>query len=116
MRQLGGSFGIAIVATFIEKRSWSHRQSLLSHVSVYDPTVRERLSQITAGLMAKGAPLLEAQRQAIAAIEGLVLRQTMLLTYMDAFRLTGIFFLCCIPLLLFFRRGKGAPVNVSMGH
>jgi len=116
MRQLGGSFGIALVATFIEKRSWSHRQALLSHVSVYDAPVRERLAQITAGLMAKGAPLLEAQRQAIGAIEGLVLRQTLLLTYMDAFRITGIFFLCCIPLLLFFRRGKNTPVSVSMGH
>ena len=116
MRQLGGSFGIAIVATYIEKRSWLHRQMLLSHVSVYDAPLRERLAQITQGIMAKGAPLLEAQRQALAAIEGTVLRQTLLLTYMDAFRLTGIFFLCCIPLLVFFRRAKGAPVNVSMGH
>jgi hypothetical protein len=34
---------------------------------------------------------------------------------MDAFRITGIFFLCCIPLLLFFKRGKGAaPVDVPI--
>ena len=28
MRQLGGSFGIALVATYIQKRSWAQRQSL----------------------------------------------------------------------------------------
>ncbi|MEP6768139.1 MAG: DHA2 family efflux MFS transporter permease subunit [Acidobacteriota bacterium] len=114
MRQLGGSFGVALVATYIQKRSWSHRQSLLSHVSIYDGPLRERLNAITAGLVAKGSPLIEAQRQAYGAIEGLVLKQTFLLTYMDAFRVVGVFFLCCIPLLLFFRKTKAVAVPVSM--
>jgi len=115
MRQLGGSFGIALVATYIQKRSWVHRQTLLTHVTPYDAPLQERLHAIVGGLMAKGSTLVEAQRQAYGAIEGLVQRQTFLLTYMDAFRITGIFFLCCIPLLLFFKRGKGAtPVDVPM--
>jgi DHA2 family multidrug resistance protein len=47
------------------------------------------------------------------AIEGAVLRQTLVLTYMDAFRLVGLFFLGCIPLLLLFRRKAGAaPAGV----
>ncbi len=115
MRQLGGSFGIALVTTFIQKRAWTHRVNLLSHVSVYDPAVRERLSAVTGGLMSRGSDFYQAQRQAYAAIEGAVVRQTFLLTYMDAFRVVGIFFLCCIPLLLLFKRRKGpAPAPVSM--
>jgi len=115
MRQLGGSFGIALVATYIQKRSWVHRQTLLTHVTPYDAPLQERLHAIVGGLMAKGSTLVEAQRQAYGAIEGLVQRQTFLLTYMDAFRITGIFFLCCIPLLLFFKRGTGAaPADVPM--
>jgi DHA2 family multidrug resistance protein len=115
MRQLGGSFGIALVATYIQKRSWTHRVNLLSHVSVYDPTVRERLAAITQGLIAKGSDLYGAQRQAYAALEGAVLKQTFLLSYMDAFRIVGIFFLCCIPLLLVFKRGRGGATEpVSM--
>ncbi|HEY7213299.1 MAG TPA: MDR family MFS transporter [Thermoanaerobaculia bacterium] len=113
MRQLGGSFGVALVATYVQHRSWTHRVNLLSHVSVYDPAVRERLSAITNGLMSRGSDLYEAQRQAYAALEGTVVRQTFLLTYMDAFRIVGVFFLCCIPLLLLFKRRKGttaAPV------
>jgi DHA2 family multidrug resistance protein len=115
MRQLGGSFGIALVTTFIQYRSWTHRTTLLSHVSVYDPAVRERLSAITGGLMAKGSDLFQAQQQAYGAIEGAVLKQTYLLTYMDAFRVVGVFFLFCIPLLLLFKRRSGrAAAPVSM--
>jgi DHA2 family multidrug resistance protein len=115
MRQLGGSFGVALVATFIQHRSWAHRVQLLSHVSGYDPNVRERLAAITQGLMAKGSSLYQAQQQAFGAIEGEVVRQTYLLTYMDAFRIVGVFFLCCIPLLLLFRRRAGrAPVQAPV--
>jgi MFS transporter, DHA2 family, multidrug resistance protein len=116
MRQLGGSFGVALIATFIQHRSASHRQNLLTHVSLYDFALRQRLQEITKGLMAKGSTVYEAQKQAYGAIEGMVARQTFLLTYMDAFRIVGIFFLLCIPLLLLFKRtsktrGPVAPVH-----
>jgi DHA2 family multidrug resistance protein len=114
MRQLGGSFGIALVTTYIQKRSWAHRTTLLSHISEYDPAVRERLSAITSGMVSKGSALYQAQQQAYGALEGAVMRQTFLLTYMDAFRVVGIFFLLCIPLLLLFKRGRRAAAPVSM--
>jgi MFS transporter, DHA2 family, multidrug resistance protein len=115
MRQLGGSFGIALVTTFIQFRSWTHRTNLLSHLSVYDPAVQERLRAITGGLMAKGSDAFQAQQQAYGAIEGAVVRQTYLLTYMDAFRIVGVFFLLCIPMLLLFKRRAGRPAApVSM--
>jgi len=41
-------------------------------------------------------------------------KQTFLLSYMDAFRIVGVFFLLCIPLLLLFKKSKGGPVAVSM--
>ncbi len=115
MRQLGGSFGVALIVTYIQKRSWSHRQSLLQHVSIYDMPVRERLNAIVQGLVAKGSTLIEARRQAYGALEGIVVKQTFLLTYMDAFRIVGIFFLCCIPLLLLFKRRRGvSPVTAPI--
>jgi len=115
MRQLGGSFGVALIATYVEKRSWAHRQSLLAHVSIYEPTVRERLNAIVQALMAKGSTLVEAQRQAYGALEGIVAKQTFLLTYMDAFRIVGVFFLLCIPLLLLFKRRRGGgPIPAGM--
>jgi MFS transporter, DHA2 family, multidrug resistance protein len=115
MRQLGGSFGIALVTTFIQYRSWTHRTNLLAHISPYDPAFQERVQAISGGLIAKGSSFLQAQQQAYAAIEGAVMRQTFLLTYMDAFRVVGVFFLLCIPMLLLFKRRAGrAAAPVSM--
>jgi len=113
MRQLGGSLGVAVIATFVEHRSWAHRQDLLQYVTPYDFPLRQRMSMIIHGLMAHGSTFAEAQRQAYAAIEGTVSRQAFLLTYMDAFRLIGVFVLCCMPLLLLFKRGRvTVPVTV----
>ena len=115
MRQLGGSFGVALIATFIQHRSASHRVDLLTRVTPYDFALRQRLAALAQGFMAKGSTWYESQRRAYGAIEGMVAQQTFLLTYMDAFRIVGIFFLLCIPLLLLFKRGRNrgpvAPVH-----
>ena len=106
MRQLGGSFGVALVATFIEHRSWEYRQDLSRYVTPFDVALRERLDVMVHGFMGSGSTVVEAQRQALAAIRGIVDKQAYLLTYMDAFRIIGVFFLCCMPLLLLFKRPR----------
>lgn len=114
MRQLGGSFGIALVATYVDRQAWFNRTSLLRTLSPYDTATASWLKQVTAGFVARGVVPLEAQRKALGALEGTLSRQVALLTFMDAFRLVGVFFLCCIPLLLLFRRGNRAVVDVSV--
>ncbi len=115
-RQLGGSFGIAIVATFIERRSWTHRDLLIRHLTPYSTNATEWLHKVTLGFVGRGVPPLAAQQKAFGALEGVVARQTALLTYMDAFRLVGGFFLVCIPLLVLFKKGKGGKVPVEALH
>jgi MFS transporter, DHA2 family, multidrug resistance protein len=110
MRQLGGSFGIALVTTLIQYRSSTHRANLLSHLSIYNPAVRERLEIINAKLISNGSNPYQAQQQAYGVLKAAVLRQTYLLAYMDAFRVIGIFFLLCIPMLLLFRRNRRSTI------
>jgi DHA2 family multidrug resistance protein len=114
MRQLGGSFGVAIIATYIQQRVWSHRGALLGHLSIYDPAVRERLQAISHGLEASGSAPWTAQQQAYGALEGTLTRQSFLLTYMDAFIVCGVFFLAVIPLLVLFKRGKKSAAPVPL--
>lgn len=114
MRQLGGSVGVAVIATYVEHRSWFHREDLLRYLTPYDLPARERLASITRALLAKGFTTIEANRRAYAAIAGELRRQTALLTYMEAFRLVGVFFVCCIPLLLLFRRQRRAVVVTAV--
>ena len=50
---------------------------------------------------------------AYKAIEGAVLKQTYLLSYMDGFWLTGMFFIVCIPLLYLQKIKRAAPVTAD---
>ncbi len=99
MRQLGGSFGIAALTTIIHIRQGFHRSVLIEHVNPYNPAFTERLHMLTQGFMAKGKSLLDATHMAYAAIEGTVIRQTMLLSYDDAYWISGLVMLFSIPLL-----------------
>lgn len=109
MRQLGGSFGIAAVATFINSRTALHRSNLLSNINIYNTTVTTRMSTYLQGFIAKGYDPTTAQMMANKAMDGAVTRQSVLMSYMDNFWIVGIFFLCCIPLLLL--QPKRKPVS-----
>ncbi len=115
MRQLGGSTGVALMATFIQHHAWKHRQNLLTHLTPYDPALRERLTAIVSGFVAQGSTLTTARRQALAVIEAMMSRQALLLTYLDAFRIVGVLFLFCIPLILLFRR-RPLTARVPAAH
>ncbi|MFM7216538.1 MAG: DHA2 family efflux MFS transporter permease subunit [Bacteroidota bacterium] len=111
MRQLGGSFGVAIITTTLHLRQGLHRSRLLENVTPFDPETSSRLAQMKAGMLSKGMTVFEAQQASVKAMEGVVVRQSYLLSYMDAFWLTGVFFLFCIPLLYLqkFKRRSAVP-------
>ncbi|MES2278434.1 MAG: DHA2 family efflux MFS transporter permease subunit [Bacteroidota bacterium] len=99
MRQLGGSFGIAILTTIIHNRSGFHRSNLIEHINPYNPTFNDRLNMLTHRFMALGKSAGDATHMAMQAIEGTIARQTMLLTYDDAYYISGLVMLFSIPLL-----------------
>lgn len=116
LRQLGGSFGVASITAYIQRGYWGNRTGLLEHVSIYDPTVQERLGLYTKGFLGKGASLLQAQAQAHAGLEMTVAGQAWMLTYADAFRVMALFFVCCLPLILLFKREPGAGGGPLVMH
>jgi DHA2 family multidrug resistance protein len=99
MRQLGGSFGIAILTTVIHNRSGFHRSNLIEHINPYNPTFTDRINMLTHRFMALGKSTGDATHMAMQAIEGTIARQTMLLTYDDAYWISGLVMLFSIPLL-----------------
>jgi MFS transporter, DHA2 family, multidrug resistance protein len=114
MRQLGGSFGIAALTTVIHIRQSDHRNNLLSNINPYNNAFVDRMNLLTHGFMATGKSLSEATHMAYQAIEGAVIRQSLLLTYNDAYLLSGLIMLFSIPLLYLqpFKKGKvNMPVD-----
>ncbi|MFD0795820.1 DHA2 family efflux MFS transporter permease subunit [Mucilaginibacter litoreus] len=99
MRQLGGSFGIASLTTLIHVRQGFHRSNLITNINPYNPAFNERFNLLMHGFMAKGKSMIDATHMAYAAIEGTIIRQTLLLTYDDAYWVSGLIMLFSIPLL-----------------
>jgi DHA2 family multidrug resistance protein len=103
VRQLGGSFGIAMATTFISVRSVFHYSHLSEHISIYSQSTYDRLNAYTGLFVSKGKDIGSAQLSSVAALKGSVYKQAMVLTYNDVFIIVGVFFAICIPLLLLFR-------------
>lgn len=115
MRQLGGSFGIALITTFISRFGQQHRVDLISHLDATKFEVQQRIQQMQMSFMAKGYSVNEALDKAHKAIEGSVIKQSTVLSYMDVFLYLGILFLLCIPFMLMVKKGSG-KVDMSNVH
>jgi DHA2 family multidrug resistance protein len=108
-RQLGGSFGIAIITTIIHIKSGINRSVLLENINQYNPAYMARYNQMVNTFLSSGASPEQAQRMAYGAIEGVITRQTMLTTFNDVYLLVGFFVLLCIPLIFLQKFKKGKP-------
>lgn len=106
MRQLGGSFGIALITTFITRFSQEHRVNLISHLDITKVELQTRIQQLQAGFVSKGFTANEALAKAYQVIDFSVSKQSTVMSYMDIFMYLGIMFLLCIPIIFFIKKGK----------
>jgi len=113
MRQLGGSFGIALITTFMARQNVVHRNALVSHMNVDNPAVQQRVAGMTHNYMAHGMPADVAQRSAYQTLEYMVMKQAAVMSYMDVFLYLGLMFLACIPFVLMVRARKTKKVDLS---
>jgi DHA2 family multidrug resistance protein len=113
MRQLGGSFGISIINTYVARRIASHRIDLITHITADNPISVSRINTYTGVFQQKGFSLLDAQQKAIELIEKVVIKQSSFSSYLDGFLLIGLFFAIALPLLLFVaKRDKKRPIVI----
>ena len=106
MRNLGGSVGIAMVATVLSRRSQVHVNLLGANVTDYNPAAQQALSGARATFMSRGSDFYTATEQAYHAIWGTVLHQAAMVAFVDVFRILTLVFLFAIPLVLLMRRPK----------
>lgn len=110
MRQLGGSFGISIIDTYAARRVASHRIDLISNITSSNPLTVQRINSYTAYFQHKGIGLQDAKLKAMDMIDAAVVKQSTMLSYIDAFFLIGLLFAITLPLLLF---AVGTPKNTA---
>ncbi|MEY4927533.1 MAG: hypothetical protein RI894_1969 [Bacteroidota bacterium] len=112
MRQLGGSFSVAIVAIFLEGKIADHRVSLLKNYATNDTELMQRINMYQQAFIAKGFSAVQALQQAYFALEMNLIKQSNILAYKDTFQYVGAFFLICIPFVLMIKvKERVAVVN-----
>lgn len=118
MRQLGGSFGIALITTFMAQQMMVHRSVLVSKMDVNSPAVMAKVSAVKQSFIAKGMTPEIALQSTYKLMDGAVMRQAAVLSYMDVFLYIGLLFLICIPFVMLVRskKNKGEKLDLSAAH
>ena len=101
-RNIGGSVGISLVTTLLDRRAQVHQTYLSGHLSASNINMRRALLGAAGRL--GGANSTTAMHKAYAAIEGMVFRQAAMLAYIDNFWLLAVAILAMIPLVFLMKR------------
>ncbi|MEO8562056.1 MAG: DHA2 family efflux MFS transporter permease subunit [bacterium] len=108
-RQLGGSFGIALIGSYLTKHIQQHRADLVTNLYAGNPAFEERLHALVGGMVAKGSTFVDAQHRAMALLDAQLMRQAAMLAYNDCWLFILLSFLCVIPAVFLLRKRRGAP-------
>lgn len=106
MRNLGGSVGIAALATLLTWREHLHSNRLGETVSMYSLETQQRLEQMTQYYITRGADPASAENQAIAAVANLVRREAYVMAYNDCFYFIGFSLLLSGVAVFFFSKAR----------
>lgn len=115
MRQLGGSFGIAIITTMIASQIVVHGAVLKNNLEYSSPNVQAVYRGFERNFEHLGSPVNIAQQRAYGALYGLVNKQAVVLSYMDIFFYLCVIFLVCVPFIIMVRgnRKKKGKLDLS---
>lgn len=105
-RQLGGSFGIALINTYVVDQTAQHRANLVQYVFSGNPIAAARHAALTAHMVTYGYDPSTAQAAATAAVDHAVETQSLMMAYNDAFMFIAFAFTLSIPLAFLFVRKK----------
>jgi DHA2 family multidrug resistance protein len=114
MRNTGGSIGIAAVTTFLARGAQTHLAQMIPNLSPYNPIFQQRLQQMQYGFAARSGSPFAATQQAYGAIYGTAVKQAMVMSYIDNFRLLAFLCVLCVPATLLFKRVKARKGPVAM--
>ena len=104
LRNLGGAFGIAIIATLIDNDTRTHVSQIGSTLAATSIEGQAYLMQLAQTMMAQGAGPEQAQLQARAMLSNTISREAAIMAYNQVFYVMGIFLLVASALMLLLKQ------------
>lgn len=101
VRNEGGSIGIAMSSTFLQRTAQTHQSYLAAHLSASNPLVQQASRAVGGG---QGFDRASSGFASLSLLYGRLQQQAVLLAYMDQYRLFTYLLLALLPLVLFLKR------------
>jgi MFS transporter, DHA2 family, multidrug resistance protein len=105
-RNIGGSVGISVVTTMLDRRTQVHLNYLSSNLSASNPALQSRLNGLGAILQSHGGGPAGSSPVPWAVIQNTVVRQATMLAYVDCFWLLGVAILLMVPMVFLIKKSK----------
>lgn len=115
-RQLGGSFGIAVLNTYVTDQTQYHRSNLVSYITSAAPDVAARRHAMEGVLLAHGYSAPAAQAASLGMLDNTVMQQASVMAYNDGFLLLGFFFLIAAPAIFLLKPPKPGAAPAPGAH
>ena len=110
-RNVGGSVGISIIETMLDRRSQKHQSDLASHLTSSSPAFQNQLSSLSNAMVQMGYSAADASQRAYSTIYQQVQRQAAALAYNDVIFAFALACAMMVPLAFFMQKNKpgGGP-------
>lgn len=115
-RNLGGSIGLALLGTLIDRRNAYHDAVIRESVTANSSIGQEHMSSSIASFVAQGGDYAHASLQTVAQLSGEIARQAAVMTFSETFYALGLALLCCVPLALLLKAPRPGAAPVEAGH
>ena len=102
-RNLGGSVGLALLGTFIDRRDSYHDAVIRESLTANSTIGQDHVAASAAGFLAQHGDPAFAHMQAMGQLAGQIYQQAAVITYSETFYVLGVAMLLCIPLALVLR-------------
>jgi DHA2 family multidrug resistance protein len=107
-RQLGGSFGIAVIATLVTRYTTQFREVLGEHVTMSNPLALQRIEMLTRGMMTHGVDRWTARQRALGILDQQLYGQASVIAYSHIYIITMLSILLLIPMLVLVGKAKAS--------
>jgi DHA2 family multidrug resistance protein len=106
LRNLGGSFGVALVTTMLARRAQFHQVHLVEHLTPFDRNFQLSLPQISQMLQDKGLIPSLSDQGSLGLLYHQLIREASMLSFNDTFYLLSAMMMLILPLVLLMKKGK----------
>jgi DHA2 family multidrug resistance protein len=104
LRNLGGSFGVAIATTMLTRRAQFHQVHLAEHLTPFDRNFQRALPQVSQILEDRGFMPSSLDQGSLNLIYNQLLREASMLSFNDAFYILSIILILTIPFVLLMKK------------